>query len=264
LLVIYIAHLALLYFADTARFWRWLGYSTVAAIIIVTLVIAIVSTRRKSKEKRTAELLARTQETGLANQIKDFLIRFGMGQEKSSRAWEYRNYRIDWKRIDDLSKIMSEKGVAVSTPELSMLLRHYIDEREYRVTSESIKTDMNRFEDLDGTAFEILLVRLYEKMGYTVSHSGKPGDQGGDLIAMKGAERLLIQAKRYLNSSVGNDAVQQAFAAQTFYDCNKTAVVTTGQFTREALELARTNDVELISRERLQQMLLEHLKESWS
>jgi len=90
------------------------------------------------------------------------------------------------------------------------------------------------------------------------------GDQGGDLIITKNQERVLIQAKCYINSNVGNKAVQEAVAARSYYDCNKTAVVATSNFTREAIELAKANNVELIPREVVQKMLLDYLHESWN
>jgi HJR/Mrr/RecB family endonuclease len=81
---------------------------------------------------------------------------------------------------------------------------------------------------------------------------------------MRGQERILIQAKCYKNVSVGNDAVQQAVAAKSYYDCNKAAVVTTSNFTREAIELAKVNNVELVAKPRLQELLVQHLSESWN
>ena len=117
---------------------------------------------------------------------------------------------------------------------------------------------------MNGSDFERLLYRLYEAMGYSVQLSGKVGDQGGDLIATKNQERILIQAKCYINSTVGNSAVQEAVAARNYYDCNRAVVVTTSVFTREATELAKTNGVELVPKDMLQKLLLDYLKESWS
>ena len=72
------------------------------------------------------------------------------------------------------------------------------------------------------------------------------------------------QAKRYLDVSVGNEAVQQAVAAMKFYDCNKAMVITTSaNFTNEAIALAKANSTELVSKARLSELLLTHLQESW-
>ena len=110
--------------------------------------------------------------------------------------------------------------------------------------------------------FENLLYRLFGAMGYAIQKTGKTGDQGGDLIANLNGQRIVIQAKRY-TSTVGNAAVQEAVAAQKFYDCNNVMVVTNSSFTKEAIELAKVNNVELIGGAKLSELLLQNLKESW-
>ena len=101
-------------------------------------------------------------------------------------------------------------------------------------------------------------------MGYAVQHLGGTGDQGGDLIVNKDRERILIQAKCYRDWKVGNDAVQQVVGAMKYYDCPKTLVVTTSTtFTPAAIALAKANNTELISKDRLTEMLMQYLHESW-
>lgn len=176
---------------------------------------------------------------------------------------EYRGYKIDWSRINEVINDFKNKGVSLSHKDFGALLRTYIDKRESNVTLQSIKSVARNLNMLNGSDFESLLQRLYEKMGYTVQLTGKVGDQGGDLVVTNNQGRLLIQAKCYKNVSVGNDAVQQAVAAMKYYDCNKGAVVTTSDFTREAFELARANNIELIAKSRLQELLLQYLSENW-
>ena len=190
--------------------------------------------------------------------------RFGLGQEKDKNVWTRRNYKISWNRINDLKDFLHQKGIDFSSEEISILLANYIDKREFNLTVDSISATTNSFSKLSGSDFERLLYRLYIAMGYAVQITGKTGDQGADLIVTMGQERLLIQAKCYKDWSVGNSAIQEAAAAKNHYDCNKAAVITTSFFTKEATELAKTNQVELIPKELLQKMLLDNLKESWS
>lgn len=144
-----------------------------------------------------------------------------------------------------------------------MLLRFYVNEKEENLTRESIRRESQKFTKLSGTEFEKLLYRLFEAMGYRVEWIGKSGDQGGDLIANKDGERILIQAKCYRDWSTGNFAVQQVVGAMKYYDCSKAMVVTTSHFTKEAIVLAKVNKTELISKEQLQELLLRFLGESW-
>jgi HJR/Mrr/RecB family endonuclease len=134
---------------------------------------------------------------------------------------------------------------------------------EEALVRESISLTPKQFNDFSGSDFENLLYRMFVAMGYAVQKIGKVGDQGGDLVANVSGQRILIQAKRY-TGAVGNGAVQEAVAAQRFYDCNRAMVVTNSSFTREAIELAKVDDVELVGGGKLSEMLLQYLKESWS
>jgi restriction system protein len=55
---------------------------------------------------------------------------------------------------------------------------------------------------------------------------------------------------------VGVKAIQEAVAAKGYYDCTHAIVVTNSRYTRQAMQLARTNGVELWDRSRLVRALL--------
>lgn len=213
-------------------------------------------------------ILSTLKRLGLEEQAVHFINRFGF--EKKKGCWTYRDHSFDWERLKDFRTLLNEKGLNLSEStwdDTLRLLKHYIQQKEERVTRESIEhwMDQQKYSDLSGSGFENLLYRLFEAMGYTVQRTGKTGDQGGDLVANKnGQVRMLIQAKRYNGSPVGNSAVQEAVAAQKYYDCNGAMVVTSSDFTKEAIELAKANSVMLVGKERLSELLLQYLKESWS
>lgn len=263
IILLYIFYLLLQYFTNRANFWRWLLYGLAFAVFITMAVILFNKWKANRRRQKQERIINSIEQAGLVECINNFITRFGLGQEKSHGVWQYRNYTIDWNRIHDLQDYFADKGVKLSDSEMNIVLSHYIAQREHDFTSKSIEVRQYDFEKLSGSQFEELLYRLYTAMGYVVQLNGKVGDQGGDLIAVKDQERLLIQAKCYKEWNVGNKAVQEAVAAKNHYDCNKAAVVTTGNFTREATELAKTNGVELISRQLLQKMILDNLKESW-
>ena len=99
-------------------------------------------------------------------------------------------------------------------------------------------------------------------MGYSVQKTGQVGDQGCDLVVNTNNERIAVQAKRY-SESVSNAAVQQVVAAQKMYGCNKAMVVASSGYTREAIELAKTDNVDLIDGKKLSELLMQYLKENW-
>ena len=261
---LYILYLIAQYFINRTNFWRWLWYGV--AVFASTLLVAWLFNKIKIriKRKKIGRIINKIQEKGLENGINNFITRFGMGQEKNRRMWKFRNYRIGWDRIHDLENFFEDSGIYFTNSEVSLALMHYIDKRERNFTSKSMGADIISFSSINGPDFEKLLHRLYEKMGYIVNLIGGVGDQGGDLVAVKDKERILIQAKCYRDWNVGNKAIQEAAAAMNHYDCNKAVVVTTSNnFTKAAIELARTNGVELISKTLLQKMLLDNLGESW-
>jgi restriction system protein len=93
--------------------------------------------------------------------------------------------------------------------------------------------------DLTGTDFEHFLAQLFQRQGYTVQRTGQSGDQGVDLILIRpDGWKIAVQAKGYIVSSVGNNAVREAFTGQAFYDCQECWVVTTSRYTKKAQEVA--------------------------
>ena len=106
--------------------------------------------------------------------------------------------------------------------------------------------------------FEKLIAELFRKRGYNASVTKQSGDQGVDIIAIKAGERIAIQAKCYPNSTVGNKAIQEVVAGMKLYNASSAVVVTNSAFTSSAIELAKANSVELIDRNKLEQLLLQY------
>jgi restriction system protein len=233
-------------------------YSALCGVLMVVGFILI----SEFKKRYTNNLLKKIKEFGQEEYLRNFINRFGLEGGKKG-GFSFRGHNFDWDRINDLKRIFREKKVISNEKDIFILLRHFIQEKEEGITRESIKKEVQKFSYLSGSDFEKLLNRLFEMMGYKVELIGRSGDQGGDLIANKDGERILIQAKCYRDWSTGNVAVQQVVGAIKFYDCGSAMVVTTSHFTREAISLAKANNVELISKEQLQELLLKYLGESW-
>ena len=115
------------------------------------------------------------------------------------------------------------------------------------------RISVDKIDHLSGFEFEKLIGKLFRKAGYKVTVTKKTGDQGADLIIEKDGISTAIQTKRY-SGNVGNKAVQEVVAAVKYYDCDKAMVITTGNFTKGALELASRNGVQLIGRKGLDKL----------
>ena len=115
---------------------------------------------------------------------------------------------------------------------------------------------IDELKKLSGVEFEIYLAELFTHHGYTVETTPVTGDYGADLILHKDQQRIAIQAKCY-TGSVGVSAVQEALSGMAYYRCHSAWVVTTGNYTVNAIELARQSNVRLLSRNELGQLILQ-------
>jgi HJR/Mrr/RecB family endonuclease len=96
---------------------------------------------------------------------------------------------------------------------------------------------------LDWRTFEKLLANILESFGYEVELQRGTKDGGVDLFAVKrvdvfGAQRFLLQAKRYSNK-VGVEPVRQLAFLHSHFRATKSCLATTATFTRGAWELAQ-------------------------
>jgi restriction system protein len=102
-----------------------------------------------------------------------------------------------------------------------------------------------RFERVrDGVEFELFCAEELRRGGWRVALTGASRDQGADIVAERGPERLVVQCK-FLNRPVGNHAVQEVVAARSHHLGNRALVASNQRFTASAAELAATNGVEL-------------------
>jgi|GEM_PF-745217 len=269
LLVLYIIYL---YFVDKNKLERLTIYLIVisVAIIIFTLLKKYIDKVREQKQEalseslflqHRAQILEAIQKAGQIEYLNNFIIRFGL---EAKQGWQYRNYTFDWNRLNDLLEILHKRGVNLSEDDLRFVLKYLIDKREQQITEESLSIKPQLFANLDSADFEKLLYRLFETMGYKIEHVGRSKDQGADLILNRGVERIAVQAKRFIDTPVGNKAIQEVVAARNYYNCNGAMVVTSSGFTKEAIDLAKANNVYLIDYKELQDLLLKYLKEYWT
>ncbi len=97
-----------------------------------------------------------------------------------------------------------------------------------------------RIDTLDGFQFEELCGRIFEKLGLgRVSYIGHVADEGRDLVleSYKGG-RAVVECKHWPNSGIGRPIVQKLHSATLSSNANYAIVVTTGHFSKDAVEYA--------------------------
>ena len=108
---------------------------------------------------------------------------------------------------------------------------------------------------LTGFEFEEYMAQVLKDNGFRhVEVTVECGDQGVDILAVRGGKTYAIQCKNYADL-VGNKAVQEAYAGAEYYGCDTPVVVCPTDFTIPARELAESTGVELWDGERLSHMM---------
>ena len=101
--------------------------------------------------------------------------------------------------------------------------------------SETINLD-----SLDGFAFERVCERIFEKAGWgEVTRIGGTADRGRDLIIRTPeGRRIVVECKFYNNTAVGRPIVQKLHSAIIDSHADSGIIVTTGKFSKDAIEYA--------------------------
>lgn len=158
-----------------------------------------------------------------------------------------------------LSDLMKKNDVDYNKNNINKDIASSIKKREIEKYEQNLlygikKYTINDAQNLSGKEFEIFLKQLFNNLGYQVENLRHTKDQGADLIISKFGERIAVQAKRY-SGNVGNSAIQEIVAAIKHYNTNRGMVITTSYFTSSAVELAKSNNIELIDRDKLENLI---------
>ncbi len=114
---------------------------------------------------------------------------------------------------------------------------------------------MTEIDAMPGHEFEHFCADLLRKNGFRkVSVTPGSGDQGVDVIAVKGTSRYAIQCKRYA-SPLGNKPVQEVYTGKAFYGCRYGVVMTNSTFTPHAKDLAKKTGVLLWDRKVIAELM---------
>jgi HJR/Mrr/RecB family endonuclease len=132
-------------------------------------------------------------------------------------------------------------------------LKLIIQDRQSEARRRQVETD--RLLSIDGgrlypDEFERYVADIFRHLGYAVEVTGKAGDQGVDILAVKDSVRVAIQAKRYIGS-VNNSAVQEVYAGMAHRRCHRCVVVTSGDFTASAMSLAQSTGCLMVGKDQL-------------
>jgi len=166
---------------------------------------------------------------------------------------EYREFRA--RNSSAVPEIGASENSKVSSPEIAVLT----PDEQVRVGYQLLRADLaaqllERVSLASPRFFEELVIDLLVAIGYGGSYSdaaqvvGKSGDGGIDGIIKEdrlGLESIYVQAKRW-ESTVGRPDVQQFAGALHGNRARKGVMITTSNFSKEAIEYVKTSPIAIV------------------
>ncbi|MGV8848642.1 MAG: restriction endonuclease, partial [Propionibacteriaceae bacterium] len=103
--------------------------------------------------------------------------------------------------------------------------------------------------------FEMLVGEAFRVQGYGVVETADGADGGVDLVLRKDSEKYFVQCKQWRAQSVGVPMVRELYGAMAAHGATGGFVVTSGRFTRPAVEFAEGRNLTLIDGPQLHAMI---------
>jgi HJR/Mrr/RecB family endonuclease len=106
--------------------------------------------------------------------------------------------------------------------------------------------DVYAVEVLSAKEFERFLKWLLGELGFEVHPAKYDVNSGFDLVVSKNGEKMVIQAKHYpKGTKLSNAVILKAKTAMAVYGCKRSIIVTTSDFSQQALETAKKLNIDL-------------------
>lgn len=133
------------------------------------------------------------------------------------------------------------------------------EQKEHEYIEKLKQSNIEDIDKMNGGDFEKYTAILLKELGYSASATKLSGDFGVDVIAEKDGKEVIIQTKRY-SKKVSISAVQEIAAAKEYYNVPDAWLITNNYFTKAAYELAIANDITLIDRDKLMNLIISSQK----
>ncbi len=119
------------------------------------------------------------------------------------------------------------------------------------------------WQQVNGSAFEQLIAKLYGAMGYTTKVTQQTHDGGVDIEGWRqqatGSERILIQCKHWPDGVVGENLVRDLYGALSArQDVHRAELVTSGRISQDARRWVQGKRIRLVNGIELRSLLLRY------
>lgn len=99
--------------------------------------------------------------------------------------------------------------------------------------------------------YEHFVGNYFQKKGYRITTTPLSGDYGVDIFAENDIRKIAIQVKMYGDSArkVNRKCIMELYGAKDYFDCNKAILVTNGNVSDDASEVANKLKIEILKLE---------------
>ncbi|WP_307584751.1 restriction endonuclease [Paenibacillus wynnii] len=104
---------------------------------------------------------------------------------------------------------------------------------------------------MDPFEFEDYMARVFRCAGYDCEVTKRSGDGGKDIILRSDNEVRLVECKRYTTPKVGRPDIQKFHSAIIECGAIEGFYITTGEYTKQALECAENKSILTVNGEQL-------------
>ena len=125
-------------------------------------------------------------------------------------------------------------------------------DRAARLTEVAGAAHVSALNGMSWREFEMLTGEAFRQQGYAVVETGGDGPDGGiDLVLRKDGEKFYVQCKQWRACKVGVQTVRELFGVMAAKGATGGFVVTSGTFTKDAVEFASGRNLRLIGGQEL-------------
>jgi restriction system protein len=110
-------------------------------------------------------------------------------------------------------------------------------------------------DNMSWKEFELLIGEHFRRQGHKVVETAGGADGGVDLIVTKNGGKYLIQCKQWKAYKVGVKIVRELLGVMVDAGAVGGYVVTSGEFTRDAITFASANNIELLDGKDLRKVM---------
>lgn len=130
--------------------------------------------------------------------------------------------------------------------------------RETARLKQSISLTLDELRGLTPQRFEDEIASMFRRLGYQVEQTPYSNDMGRDAVMWKDGDKFLLECKRYAEDGLSGRPELQKFHSAIMNDhAKKGFFVSTGMFTKAAVDYATRIPVEIIDGRKLARVMLE-------